>query len=46
MADPNNDMFNFYETRDGVYGDKDYGPTEWNKIRCEDPNHCVSRFFS
>lgn len=34
----NDDMFNFYETRD----DTDYGPTDWNRVRCDDPDHCVS----
>ena len=37
-ADSNDDMFNFDESR----GDNDYGPKDWNKVRCGNPNQCVS----
>jgi hypothetical protein len=37
-ADGNDDMFNFYKSRD----DNDYGPEDWNKVRCDDPDQCVS----
>ena len=37
-AGSNDDMFNFDETRD----DTDYGPTDWNRVRCDDPDNCVS----
>lgn len=37
-AGSNDDMFNFYKTRD----DTDYGPKDWNRVRCDDPDNCVS----
>ena len=37
-AGSNDDMFNFYKSRD----DTDYGPEDWNRVRCDDPDHCVS----
>lgn len=42
-AQANNvDMFNFDKTRDGIDGNDDFGPVDWNRVTCEDTAQCVS----